>query len=349
MKRLLLVPIVIACACGAPPAATRTATTLLHLEPAADPRDAGASVPPPAVDICARVMREQRSKLTLAIADERKKNAAGWKEVTDDEMMKLLSPPNGVGVTCLAFPDGAWALEVVSFTFYPEWRSFAAQLAAVAYVGTTRAQSANTMGTGYGGMFTMATASLASDYDGDGAPELYVNVYEEGVEGGHAEEGSLYTSARGTVKAYPPAAPLMDLGAPKDVDGDGRLDLPTSAGIRIEGPVECQGKSDWDAAAFIAHALPDGRFSTNDAVAKKFARAWCPAPPTKVSSVTDAVCAHLWASTPQTMAAARKLATSCVRWDCALEFANKPQPKDASAGCESRQNAFEASVPFTLP
>jgi hypothetical protein len=203
--------------------------------------------------------------------------------------------------------------------------------------------------TGYGADFTTATASLASDYDADGIPELYVHTYEGGVEGGHSEESFLYTRLRGAVTIYPPAGSLADIGAPKDVDGDGRLDLPTSAGIRIDGPVECQGKSDWDAAVFIAHALPDGRFSTNDAVAKKFARNWCPAAPAKVSSVTDAVCARLWASTPQTMAAARKLAMSCVRWDCNLEIANKPQPKGASADCEPRQNAFEATVPFTLP
>ncbi len=348
MKRLLALPLAIACACGAPPSTPSKTVTLLRIAPLADKPDAAAPVPPP-VDTCTRVMREQRSKHALAIANERKANADEWKAVSDDEMMELLSPPNGVGVTCLPFPGGAWALEVTGLSFYPQWSSFDAQLTAVVYVGDKRAQSFTPIRTGYGGDFTRATSALASDYDGDGVPELYVHTYEAGVEGGHSEEGLLYTRGRGVVTPYAPADSLPDLGTPKDVDGDGRLDFPTSAGIRLEGPVECQGKADWDAATFIGHALPDGRFSTNDAVAKKLVRTWCPAPPTKVSSPTEALCARLWASTPQALSAARKLATSCVRWDCNLEAADKPQPKGASADCEPRQKAFEAKVPFTLP
>lgn len=217
----------------------------------------------------------------------------------------------------------------------------------VAYVDDKRLASSKTLDEEYS-MLGTPTASLASDYDGDGVPELYVHTFKpEPDTGGHVEAGELFTIASGAVAKLAATAQLRDIGTPVDVDGDGLLDLPTSAGIRMSGEISCKaGMADWKPARFIAHAQPGGRFSLDDAVAKKFALAWCPSPPANITTPADAVCAHLW-STPEAAPALAKRIT-CTPWDCKAEAQGKPQLPTAARDCASRADALTEPVPFTL-
>ena len=303
--------------------------------------------PPKPETLCGHVMQEQRDAMMRAITDSRTASPSAWKDVSDEEIAKLVTH-QGIGIACFLFPGGAWALEIVSHTLHPEYRSLEVTLAPAAYTDGHRVASTDEIHAGYGAMFTAASAALASDYDGDGVPELYVHTFEEGVEGGHTEEGALYTLTHGTVTKYAAAASLEDVGAPRDVDGDGRLDLPTSAGIRLVDRDTCEFPGEWKPADFIAHSRQDGTFSIDDDVAKRFARGWCPSAPAVVATPKDALCARLWVRTAADIAQARK-AIACVPFDCQAYFDGRPQTSGATLDCNSRLDVFDAKVPFTLP
>ena len=152
------------------------------------------------------------------------------------------------------------------------------------------------------------------------------------------------------IAKYAPAEALkLTFGKPHDVDGDGRLDLPTNANIRLVEDISCGYPSEWKGAKFVAHSLANGSFSMDDDVAKKFARAWCPQSPPKIEKTIDAACARLWARSPAEIAAARKRVAACVPWDCAAEMNQQPQPAHAERLCGPRIQAFDATPPFTLP
>lgn len=122
------------------------------------------------------------------------------------------------------------------------------------------------------------------DLDGDGEPELAFEVASEGPEGGggvsHVSH-HLYTFKDGAVKPYPLPAVLG--GRPlRDVDGDGRPDIVIE--FDTEDRLSCDGWR-WDRVvgpSLVAHGLPGGRFSTNDAVAALHARKACPSRPSVV-------------------------------------------------------------------
>jgi len=187
------------------------------------------------------------------------------------------------------------------------------------------------------------------DFDNDGEPELYVEVREVGDEGHRAIENALLTFDGTTVKPYKAVA-AYDIDSVEDVDGDGRPDLKILA--KYNEPLEsCWAgfPSDWPAPMFVAHARADGTFRVNDAQAVAYAKHWCPAAPSKITKSSDAICGRMWAKTPDEIAAARKMVSSCVPNWCAREVAQKPQPAGAAEDCERRIQWFDRTPPLTLP
>lgn len=187
------------------------------------------------------------------------------------------------------------------------------------------------------------------DFDGDGIPEIYLAVDEEGDEGHEARQHALLTFRDGKVVPYPAAtAPFFDV---IDQDGDGRPDLVSYAGYTesLEG---CYSGFPTDHARpkFVAHGLADGTFSSLDAVAKAHAARFCPGRPAKIASSYDALCARLYASSPAEVKRERaRVVASCTGKYCEREEAGRAQPKNASLDCERRLAWFDKAPPFTLP
>jgi len=201
---------------------------------------------------------------------------------------------------------------------------------------------------GYGGRIVHPPRTY--DFDGDGVPEIYLAVDEEGDEGHEARQHALLTFREGKVVPYAPAArfPFADV---LDQDGDGRPDLLLYAGYTesLEG---CFSGFPTSHARprFMAHALPDGTFSKDDVVAKAHVSSWCAARPSKIASSYDAVCARLHAADPAAVKREKaRVAASCVGNFCEREEASKAQPPNATLDCERRSAWFAKPPPFTLP
>jgi len=153
------------------------------------------------------------------------------------------------------------------------------------------------------------------DFDGDGDPELFVGL--RGVWSTHTglalAESVLYTFKNGAIERYAPAQ-AFGIWKLEDRDGDGRPDIITSSPYsRSHG-----GSTPVFSPMLVAHSLPDGTFSTTDAVAARAARAVCPKPPPLPSlkkprptmrEQDDAplACARMWGMTTETIAKALKL------------------------------------------
>jgi hypothetical protein len=208
------------------------------------------------------------------------------------------------------------------------------------------------------GMRTVKVPTLY-DFDNDGEPELYVEVREEGDEGHRALENGLVMYDGTAVVPYKPAA-AFEIETLEDVDGDGRPDLKILAKYTESlGGCWAGFPYDWPKPMFVAHARADGTFKMNDAEAVAYVTSWCSAAPSKITSSNSAICARMWAKTPDEIAAARKLVTACgpraprpndseTSW-CEREKAQKPQPPGAAEDCERRVQWFDRTPPFTLP
>ena len=188
------------------------------------------------------------------------------------------------------------------------------------------------------------------DFDGDGVPELYLAVDESGDEGHEARQQGLFTFASGKVGLYPPAKGLQ-MADLVDADADGRPDLLLYAGYTesLEG---CFSGFPTEHARpkFMAHSLPNGSFATDDAAAKAYVKSWCTAPPAKISSSYDAVCARLFARDELAVKKEKaRVVASCVGNYCEREEGTKKQPPNASLDCERRASWFAKAPPFTLP
>lgn len=111
------------------------------------------------------------------------------------------------------------------------------------------------------------------DYDGDGAAEIVVNEWSDYSGESHFESRSIFTFRDGEVKRYAPADELKIDGV-VDVDRDGRPDLVLPGPFLISGPCGLDGQ-DFRGPPHVAHSLPNGAFSIDDAVAREAVRAQC--------------------------------------------------------------------------
>jgi hypothetical protein len=122
---------------------------------------------------------------------------------------------------------------------------------------------------------------LHFDFDGDGVDEFLHPVTRLGTDGAAEVSGVLWTFRSGKVSRFPGAPGQVRLV--KDVDGDGRPDLLFPGSFRGDwlwegcAGVDVVASVDDDAAGllFVAHSLPDGTFSTTDAVAREQLRQRC--------------------------------------------------------------------------
>lgn len=117
------------------------------------------------------------------------------------------------------------------------------------------------------------------DYDGDGSTEVVTARVESNNRTSPIVSLAIRTMRAGRVERYEPAGGVPAFSGLVDFDRDGRPDLyqlfctpfeQRSSGVTLYGP-RC-----------LAHARPDGTFSTDDAVAQSFVRAQCTAPPERL-------------------------------------------------------------------
>jgi hypothetical protein len=264
-----------------------------------------------------------------------------------------VAPSSPVGF-CRRTPHGSWRVEMPRPD--PEIRSRDALVYAIEArfvvvhldAGGRRAEHVmKEMLSDYGGR--EGREPVVFDWDGDGEPELYLEIHEEGDEGHRARQIEILTFRDGAVALYDPASGL-DVDGIDDVDHDGRPDLVVFAGYG-DALEACFSGFPWDhpPPRFVAHALPDGSFSLEDGAAQAYARSWCPRPPRAVTDSASALCARLWAGKPADVARQRRrVAASCTGGYCDREVNHRPQPADATEDCERRQSWFAKAPPLTL-
>jgi len=115
------------------------------------------------------------------------------------------------------------------------------------------------------------------DWNGDGSPELQLTtIYHAPI--GNAPtvfDRAFVTFEHDAIVPYAPAVGLP-VDHTEDLDKDGRPDL--VLGYSLGHLKLCfWGEANDDTEVFFAaHALPDGRFALGDAVARDYAKKWCP-------------------------------------------------------------------------
>jgi len=222
------------------------------------------------------------------------------------------APPDFIG-KCFSTPGGAWVATAQAMEIDSGYGGFQMRwgLAHVNAGGQSTtvfpsegAKPLSADGMNYNSSPDSYEIELAAhDYDGDGTPEAIVTLSGKHHEGERFSAGRIYTLSKGTVELYAPARDLF-FDSVKDADGDGRPDLvvfPFSTvqescgsgfGFRVSGP------------QLLAHARPDGTFSTSDDVAAKAAREACPKNPATVvdkgseqdtdAAARNVACARIW-------------------------------------------------------
>ena len=133
----------------------------------------------------------------------------------------------------------------------------------------------------------------AFDFDGDGVPELVATIAKD-VRTFAPGSRIFVTMKKGAIAPYPTGGAYQVNGL-VDVDHDGRPDLRVSfdLGKRTACAASDEGRVEID---FIAHSLPNGTFSLDDAVASGFAQKHCPAMPTADGMFTLSDLSTTWVS-----------------------------------------------------
>jgi len=182
------------------------------------------------------------------------------------------------------------------------------------------------------------------DFDRDGEPEVHVGA-SYGHEGVYDRSDDLFTFKDGKLERYAPAA-AFGFEAMKDVTGDGVPELLMSESL--SGGESCGSgfPADGSGLTFIAHALPDGSFSSDDAAARAFAKERCSTEPAALTSLSDVLCARLWGAESATLE--KQVRARFLPWDCDAELAGRPQNPKASESYDLMLSATKARVPFTL-
>ena len=115
------------------------------------------------------------------------------------------------------------------------------------------------------------------DFDGDGEDEVFVATHIGTKDLTHEAEGVLLAWKGGKIGPYEPAASLK-IHALDDIDADGRPDLVLDT-FKTTQPDDKGGRNPATTLRALAHSLPDGSFSTKDAVAAGYVQKQCPTPP----------------------------------------------------------------------
>ncbi|MFO0650024.1 MAG: VCBS repeat-containing protein [Polyangiales bacterium] len=150
----------------------------------------------------------------------------------------------------------------------------------------------------------------AFDYDGDGRAELVLREVHHEHEATPGDTVRIYTSRDGAVRRYAPADALRAIDGAADADRDGRPDLIDTDTLTLED--ECMGAASGAMIAtvsLLAHSLPDGTFSRDDATARRWVEGQCPSAPTRLirdvpngselerdreSTARNVACARFW-------------------------------------------------------
>ncbi|MEZ4407529.1 MAG: VCBS repeat-containing protein [Polyangiales bacterium] len=220
------------------------------------------------VAACARMRDAQSAQLSRAFGD------AG------DETARAVFAVVG---ECHYGPSGAWVIEAAGPLQQrtargddgpTRWFEQRARLAFVANGGrvTRSTRAAVTLSSRDERGVAMYFTAL-HDLDGDGADEAAVAVRAERLDLGNPTSvtGVIYAARDGAVAPYARGEGVSATDA-FDVDGDGRPDFVQPS--RYRAPNGC-GPSIFYGPSELAHALPDGGFSRDDAVAREFVRVVC--------------------------------------------------------------------------
>lgn len=209
---------------------------------------------------------------------------------------------------CVATAQGVWAIALEGFrvargdqegllaTGLLTWRPNAGRAAAGVRIG----YQANS----YSGDETMLVP--AADYDNDGTPEVIVHRRERDSEAGGHHTRRVFTARAGTLEPYAPAARFGAVDGVVDADRDGRPDLVLESPWAASSRCGYMGQTHYG-PALLAHALPDGTFSTRDDVARAWTLSRCvreegsgEAPP----DVLDVACARIRGASSESVIAA---------------------------------------------
>ena len=184
---------------------------------------------------------------------------------------------------CFAGPRGdAWALEIVEIHPIAP-RELPPEEPAGAYTGSWGLVFIDEQGKrshdewkakleGRAAAVVTPTVRLVHDFDGDGRAEIIVDN-ETRYSDEHEPDVSMLTLREGVIRSYEPAEKYAQ-GRPVDVDGDGRIDFELRPVMSVDGPCGLSGIT-YGGPLLIAHALPDGRYSTDDAVVREATRQRC--------------------------------------------------------------------------
>lgn len=148
----------------------------------------------------------------------------------------------------------------------------------------------------HGSLGMKLTGTRFFDFDGNGEDEVFVSTQTMATK----DEGSIWAYKGGKIVVYEPSASFK-IHALDDLDGDGRPDLVLDT-FRTTHDDENGIRSAATTLRALAHSLPDGSFSTKDAVAAGYVQKECPAAPKFEAGgvVTDGdtiACALFWGAT----------------------------------------------------
>jgi hypothetical protein len=119
------------------------------------------------------------------------------------------------------------------------------------------------------------TIEPLGDYDGDGHQEVLITRHWWAHEGGSGRHSTVWTFDGHGPHPYLPASDIGIEGT-ADADHDGKVDLVTRGPYdRVEAFSQVGYEYPIGPTIFLAHALPDGKFSSTDAVSVAYTEAAC--------------------------------------------------------------------------
>ena len=253
-------------------------------------RVAARTLPPPLAEGCARVEAQRAAELAR-VQQER----ARREELRGEEVFRVLYGLGG----CVVAPGGAWSLALDALHTDPVQEVVAS--GSLRFFGDDGSVAAGP------GQPTpdrwAAEVRGVFDYDGDGRAEVILRPTVWGTDPPENQERwDVYTARGGAVVPYAPAAAAQVTGV-EDVDRDGRPDLLDANTFATPGGCG-QGSGFLYGPTLVAHSLADGTFARDDAAARAYVGAQCPAPPARLypgdgpgafaQTVFNVGCARLW-------------------------------------------------------